>query len=127
MPSASKALHHKKRWGNAYVIFDDNEFSIIHGDYLEDNGDVAAEGVLGIRWNGSGSDPGYPKLFNNAVWMVLPKWLSELIINQMEAPINDRVSKQSHKAMWLKRLGSITGNDTFLRYPANSLELEPAE
>ena len=52
------------------VIFNDGEFSIAYGEW---NGEREC---IGMRWDGEGDDPGYPKLFSNPVWFVLPKELS---------------------------------------------------
>lgn len=44
------------------ILYDDGVFSIAWGRWER------VEHSLGMRWNGSGTDPGYPKLFSNPVW-----------------------------------------------------------
>ena len=52
------------------VIFNNGDFSIAYGEWKED------VSCLGMRWNGSKDDVGYPKLFNNPVWFILPEELT---------------------------------------------------
>ena len=44
-----------QKWSNVIDIYDDGDYSAIWGTY-----DNASTRCLGIRWNGSGTDVGYP-------------------------------------------------------------------
>jgi hypothetical protein len=59
------------------IIFDNGEFSIGWGRW--EDGTMR----LGMRWNGDNNDPGYPKLFKNPVWFVLPHELSLPIVSSL--------------------------------------------
>lgn len=39
--------------------------------------------VLGLRWNGSEGDAGYPKLFGNPVWLLIPEVLTVPIVTSL--------------------------------------------
>ena len=52
------------------IIYNDRDFSIAWGEW--EDGTMR----LAMRWNGDGDDPGYPKLFSNPVWFVLPSSLT---------------------------------------------------
>ena len=51
------------------VIYDNNGFSVAWGIWEEDNERLA------MRWNGDGTDAGYPKTFGNPVWFLIPEEL----------------------------------------------------
>jgi len=62
------------------VIYSNNGFSVAWGKW-EDN-----TMVLGMRWDGNDSDPGYPKTFGHPVWFILPEelnlsFLQSLLLN----------------------------------------------
>lgn len=68
MPAATQ-VHHSK-FPVDHVIYDNGAFAIAWGAY---DGNPRS---LGMRWNGGPNDVGYPKLFQNPVWFVLPPELS---------------------------------------------------
>ena len=69
-------VNHKK-FKVEHVLYNNNEFSIAYGQY--EGGDF----ILAMRWNGTKSDPGYPKLFNYPVWFLIDKRLSLPIIKSL--------------------------------------------
>lgn len=54
------------------VLYDSENFSVAWGTWED------GTRTLGMRWNGEpdSDDVGYPKLFNNPVWMVIDHRLS---------------------------------------------------
>lgn len=53
------------------VIYETEDFSIAYGIWKTGNRH------LGMRWNGNNEeDTGYPKLFNNPVWFLIPEELA---------------------------------------------------
>lgn len=50
------------------VVFDDGDFAIAAGHW-EGEPDLR----LAVRWNDLPTPPGYPKLFGNPTWMMLPE------------------------------------------------------
>src|SRR5215211_5616159 len=50
------------------VLYNDGQFSVVYGCWEEEQ-----EQRIGMRWNGQGDDPGYPKLFSKPVWFLLPE------------------------------------------------------
>jgi len=58
-----------------HILFNDGEFSIAWGEW--EDGTLR----LAMRWNGEGSDPGYPKLFSNPVWFLLPDSLTISVLS----------------------------------------------
>lgn len=68
MPAAAQVKHSK--FPVVQILYDDGDFSIAWGTYDE------GHRCIGMRWNGDGDDAGYPKLFQNPVWFVLPAALS---------------------------------------------------
>ncbi|MBH14070.1 MAG: hypothetical protein CMF37_15240 [Leeuwenhoekiella sp.] len=77
MPSAKEVVERAKRWRNATVVFDDDNFSVVEGEYRHDDGNWSK--TMGVRWNGEADGPGYPKLFGNGVFMVVPDWMAPAI------------------------------------------------
>jgi hypothetical protein len=75
---APQDVHHSKFPVEA-VLYDDGDFAIAWGSY--DGGPR----VLGVRWNGGEADAGYPKLFGNPVWMVIPGALTVPIVSGLVA------------------------------------------
>jgi hypothetical protein len=61
------------------VVFDNGEFAIADGHWEGTNP------CLAVRWNGAGTDPGYPKLFGNPTWLVMPEPLSVPILSGLLA------------------------------------------
>jgi len=52
------------------VLFKGYGFSMAWGEW--EDGSLR----LAMRWDGEGADPGYPKLFKNPVWFILPEELA---------------------------------------------------
>lgn len=60
------------------IVYDNNHFSIAYGVWEEGNSHLA------MRWNGdSDDDPGYPKLFKNPVWFLIPEELKIPILTSL--------------------------------------------
>jgi hypothetical protein len=57
-----------KNFEDHIILYNNGDFSIAFGTY-EDR-----RRCVGMRWNGENddSDVGYPKVFKNPVWFVLP-------------------------------------------------------
>ena len=72
MPRPEDVTHAKFPVEN--VLYSDGGFSIAWGEWNEERQ------CIGMRWDGEGGDPGYPKLFGNPVWFVLPEELSVTIL-----------------------------------------------
>lgn len=47
-----------QRWSAGQVLFDDGAYSVISGDYQEEDGTSSPD--LGERWNGGEDYPGFP-------------------------------------------------------------------
>ncbi|MCU0351851.1 MAG: hypothetical protein MUF43_13650 [Flavobacterium sp.] len=60
-----------------HILYNNTEFSIAYGQY------EGGQFCLAMRWNGSGNDPGYPKLFNNPVWFLVDNKLKLPIIKSL--------------------------------------------
>ena len=75
MPSAAE-VHHSK-FPVDEVLYDHDGFSIAWGVY------DGERRCLGMRWNGEEGDAGYPKLFKNPVWFVLPAELTIPILKSL--------------------------------------------
>jgi len=71
MPTAEEVTPEK--WENLQVLYDDGSYSVVAG---------AFEGgrSLGVRWNGSDDDAGFPNQGGNPLWHVVPDFLSESIL-----------------------------------------------
>ncbi len=70
------------------VLFDDGDFSIAWGEW------EAGTMCLAMRWNGEGNDPGYPKLFGNPVWFVLPESVTLPLLRGLigtESTVSDNI------------------------------------
>ncbi|MBR4600033.1 MAG: hypothetical protein IKO39_08295 [Treponema sp.] len=65
-------------WKNAVVLFDNDDFSVIKGVFLDGKNTEK----LGIRWNQIGSsDSGFPvDKFGNPEWFVLPPELDSAVL-----------------------------------------------
>lgn len=61
-----------------HVIFNSGYFSIAWGTW------EGRERCLGMRWNGDGTDAGYPKLFKRPVWFIIPQELTIPILKGLE-------------------------------------------
>jgi len=69
MPSAIEVKPAK--WSNVTVLFDDEKYSVISGNY-----DQQPNRSLGERWNGDGESQGFPNQGGNPIWHVVPKFLA---------------------------------------------------
>jgi hypothetical protein len=76
MPKAKDVKHEK--WSNEIILFDDGWYSAIWGNY-----ENSPEKKLGVRWNGQGSEQGFPKLFNHPVWFVEREFLVKPILLEL--------------------------------------------
>jgi len=57
------------------IIYNDDEFSIAYGTW--ENGTQS----IGMRWNGDGEeDKGYPKVFGNPMWFLVPQDLAKVFL-----------------------------------------------
>jgi hypothetical protein len=56
------------------IIYNTNEFSIAWGEW--------EDGVMhiGMRWNGEGTEAGYPKTFGHPVWFIIPEVLTSAML-----------------------------------------------
>ena len=70
MPAASDVRPGK--WSNIRVLFDNDWYSVIAGDYHDDDGVRAA---FGERWNGSDGSLGFPNQAGHPIWHVIPDFL----------------------------------------------------
>ncbi len=60
------------------IVYNNGYFSIAYGIWENGNNHLV------MRWNGeSDKDPGYPKLFNNPVWFLLPEELKTPILTSL--------------------------------------------
>ena len=64
-----------KRWSNVIDLYDDGEYSVIWGSY-----DESETKSLGVRWNGSDNNRGYPSQGKYPLWYVEPDFLVKAII-----------------------------------------------
>tara|TARA_A200000113_G_scaffold111784_2_gene100362 strand:- start:2958 stop:3218 length:261 start_codon:yes stop_codon:yes gene_type:complete len=85
MPNAIDVVTKAKRWKNTEVAFDDGNFSVVKGEYRHDDGTWRS--TMGVRWNGT-DGVGYPKLFGNPVFFVVPTWMEESIFRSIEKNLN---------------------------------------
>ena len=61
------------------LIYNKDSFSLAFSEY-----DGGREGhSLGIRWNGSESGLGFPNIFGNAIWFILPDKLAIPILSSL--------------------------------------------
>jgi hypothetical protein len=54
-----------KKWSNEVILFDDGYYSAIWGNY-----ENSPDKKLGVRWNGQGSELGFPSSHNKPVWFI---------------------------------------------------------
>lgn len=67
MPS-TKAIH-IKRWTQTCILYDDGVHSIIWGTYYDD---VKKRRCMGIRWNEGKDGKGFPNVYGNPTFHVVP-------------------------------------------------------
>ena len=76
-----------QKWSNVIGLYDDGDYSAIWGEY---NG--AEHRCLGVRWNGSGTELGYPSQGGNPLWYVEPEFVTGsillVILNKLESKQN---------------------------------------
>lgn len=68
MPRGSEVRPAK--WSDVINLYDDGNYSAIWGCY-----DGASARKLGVRWNGKGSNVGYPSQGGNSLWYAEPDFL----------------------------------------------------
>jgi hypothetical protein len=78
------------------VLYDDGHFSVAYGWWEEEQ-----EQRIGMRWNGQGEDAGYPKLFGNPVWFLLPECMT---IPTLKSLLEQQDARRSEVAELLARL-----------------------
>lgn len=75
MPTPTKVK--PSNFPDAQVVYNEANFSIAWGTWDK------KRKCLAMRWNGGPKEPGYPKLFKNPVWFVLPGELSKTIVKAL--------------------------------------------
>lgn len=86
MPEAKKVT--PKRWSDLTVLYDNGSYSIVSGIFEEEDG--SQKRALGMRWNGSESDLGFPNQAGNPIWHVVPDFLTLSILHTiLEKAISD--------------------------------------
>jgi len=64
-----------KKWSNEVILFDDGSYSAIWGNY-----ENSTKKSLGVRWNGQGSEQGFPNQGSHPIWFVEYKFLVKPIL-----------------------------------------------
>lgn len=59
------------------IVYETEVFSIASGIWEDGRSHLA------MRWNGEGENIGYPKLFNNPVWFIIPRELAIPILKSI--------------------------------------------
>ena len=85
MPSASEVR--PGRWALTRVLFDNGYYSAVWGTFKGVDEPVR-HGCLGVRWNGSGSHPGYPNQGGNPVWYREPEFMTKAVILALQEELN---------------------------------------
>jgi len=67
-----------KKWSNEVILFDDEYYSAIWGNY-----ENSKEKKLGVRWNGEGSGLGFPSSHNKPVWFMERDFLVKPILLEL--------------------------------------------
>jgi len=67
-----------KKWSNEIILFDDGNYSAIWGNY-----ENSAKRSLGVRWNGQGSEQGFPNQGSYPIWFVEYKFLVKPILLEL--------------------------------------------
>jgi hypothetical protein len=70
MPAASEV--HPGKWSNIRVLFDNGWYSVIAGEYRDDD---KYEPAFGERWNGKDDSLGFPNQAGHPIWHVIPRFL----------------------------------------------------
>lgn len=95
------------RWEGIVVLFDNNEYSVIAGNYDGNH-------RLGQRWNGPGNAAGFPSQGGHPIFHVTPPYLSrtllvgllEVLVHNTNIPDRDLFVSRiiSELACWCERL-----------------------
>lgn len=72
MPSAKDVT--PGRWSHIRILFDNGSYSVIAGEY-------DGEFCLGERWNGDKGSLGFPNVFGEPVWHVVPDFLAVHVLH----------------------------------------------
>lgn len=73
------------KWSRILDLYDDGIYSAIWGRF-----DGSALRRLGVRWNGQGSDIGYPSQGGNSLWYAEPDFLVlPVLFKLLEASLSD--------------------------------------
>jgi len=60
------------------IIYNDTEFSIAFGQW------ESGTRSIGMRWNGvDDNDAGYPKVFGNPMWFLIPEYLAKIFVKSL--------------------------------------------
>lgn len=97
MPIAEDVNHTK--WTNKIIVYDDGEYSVIWGNYEDDE-----KPCLGVCWNryDGGKELGFPNQFGNPIWHVEPRYLTKMILLGL---YNESLRKNDKK--YLDNLNSV--------------------
>ncbi len=98
---APQDVHHSK-FPVEEILYDDGDFSIAWGSYEE------GQRILGMRWNGEEGDAGFPKLFGNPVWMVLPAALTVPIVSGLVGRASAKQDAVIRTLEVLRQSGALT-------------------
>jgi hypothetical protein len=79
VPSANKVVPGK--WTNIRILFDNGTYSVIAGEYDEDF-------CLGERWNGEKGKLGFPNVFGEPIWHVVPEFLRVYVLHGVLAELS---------------------------------------
>lgn len=75
------------------ILFDDGNYSVIVGDYEDDNGRIALR--IGERWNGTGDYVGYPNFGGNALWYCAPAFLEVPVLKGVLDELTKKPNQQA--------------------------------
>ena len=64
-----------QKWTDVIDLFDNGDYSAIWGEY-----DESGHRCLGVRWNGSENDLGYPSQGDNPLWYVEPEFVTRAML-----------------------------------------------
>lgn len=80
-----------QKWQNITILFENEYYAVISGDY-------EGEHALGERWNGEGTDLGYPNQSGYPLWHVVPKFLAYYVLKGLlhELYINPYKGSERH-------------------------------
>lgn len=81
MPSVSEVR--PKKWEDVLDLYDDGSFSAIWGSR-----EKSPQRELGVRWNGRGSESGYPNQGGNSLWFSEPDFLEKPILLALLVKVN---------------------------------------